>query len=363
MNHETRNDTALEPPPGGSQRPPTVAVCIPTFNQAEFLEAAVLSALRQDYSGAIEVWVADDASTDDTPSVLERLHAQHARLRSFRQVANVGVAVNTSDLMRGPRTDLLVRLDSDDLLERDYVRRLAVAMARCPLAGYGHTAITEIDEHGRARRIRRVARATGYQSADEALRAAASGYRTAANVLMFRRSALERLSFYDGRPEFVEDYDLSVRMADAGFGNVYVDEPLARYRLWSDAGGARDRRKALQLDGYRRIFDDALTPAWQRRGWSVRPLAARRRRLAIRNCPSCFAPQYSDAEREELVALVRRLSDDPRVRLRLRLCRLGLARALERLDSIPYRAKDLVKAALSRWRHHRRPSEDRNQAR
>src|SRR4051794_15201302 len=79
----------VSPMPSGSL--PSVAICIPTYNQADFLERAVDSALRQDYAGPVEVWVADDASTDDTPSLLARLREAHPALEAIRQEANLGI--------------------------------------------------------------------------------------------------------------------------------------------------------------------------------------------------------------------------------------------------------------------------------
>ena len=327
---------------------PGVAICIPTYNQAQFLERAVESALRQDYPGPTEIWVADDASTDSTAALLERLQRAHAKIEVIRQEANVGIAANVSALLRAPRSELLVRLDSDDELEPDFLGRLVAAMSANPRAGYGHSSVTEIDAEGRKREIRRLARATGWQPAEAALRASLSGYRTVANVLIFRREALLELDFYAGRPEFVEDYDLAVRMADAGYGNVYVDEPLARYRVWEDEGGARSRRKALQLSGYARIFAEVFEPAWRRRGWGLGPVRRRRRWLAVHHCAHCFGPQYSAAERAHLVALLKQLGDGPRLRLRLRLCELGLGPRIERANRLRGRAKSIVKAALKR---------------
>jgi glycosyltransferase involved in cell wall biosynthesis len=325
---------------------PSVAVCIPTYNQAAYLAAAVESAAVQRYSGALEIWVGDDASTDQTQSVLETLARDVKALKVLRQSENLGIARNASALMRRPQTDFIVRLDSDDVLEPDFVACLAPMMAAAPKAGYGHTAVTEIDRDGLALRIRRIARGTGLQPAEVALRASLSGYRTAANVLMFRRAALEALHYYDGRPTFVEDYDLSIRMADAGYGNVYIDEPLARYRVWEDAGGLRSRRKALQIAGYIRIFDEALKPAWLRRGWNTRQLRRRRRRLAAQHCASCFAPTYVSAEHQELVRLLRELGGGHRLELYIVLCRLGLGHRIERLARGRQRGKNFVKAAI-----------------
>jgi glycosyltransferase involved in cell wall biosynthesis len=327
---------------------PAVAICIPTFNQADYLPAAVESALAQRYDGQLEVWVGDDASTDVTPAVLARLGDAHPQLRVCRQPRNVGIAVNVTSLLRRPRTELIVRLDSDDELEPGFLAALVPAMVAEGAAGYGHSAVIEIDAAGAAGAERRLARASGFQPAEAALRGALSGYRTVANVLIFRRAALEQLDFYEGRPEFVEDYDLAVRMADAGYGNVYIDESLARYRVWEDDAGTRSRRKPAQLAGYIRIFEEAIEPAWRRRGWSLRPVRRRRRALAAHHCAHCFGPQYSAGERRRLVELLRRLGDGPALRGRLALCRLGLAGSIEGAAQARGRLRARAKVALKR---------------
>jgi glycosyltransferase involved in cell wall biosynthesis len=325
---------------------PSVAICIPTFNQSAYLRSAVESAVGQDYRGPLEVWVADDASTDGTAEILDQLEAEHPGLRSIRQPRNLGIAENVSALLRSPETDLLVRLDSDDELDPSFLGCLAGQMWAHSSAGYGHSAIVEIDAEGRRRSTRRLARSTGFQEAEAALRASLAGYRTVANVLIFRREALEQLDFYAGRPEFTEDYDLSVRMADAGFGNVYTDEPLARYRVWEDEGGTRSRRKGVQLDGYIRIFSEVFEPAWRRRGWSLRPVRRRRRRLAAHHCAHCFGSQYTSGEREQLVGKLKELGDGPRLRVRLFLCRVGLAGPLEEMARMRGRLKSAAKALI-----------------
>lgn len=325
---------------------PSVAICIPAYNQARFLRGAVESAWSQEYDGALEVWVADDASTDDTAAVLATLEREDDRLRAIRQPTNLGLAGNVSSLMRSPRTDYLVRLDCDDELCPRFVSGLVNLMSSNSDAGYAHSGVLELDRDGRTGERRQLARSTGFQPADDALRASVSGYRTVANILMFRREALERLDFYDGRPESAEDYDLAVRMADAGYGNVYLDQPLAKYRVWEDDGGARSRRKALQLEGYLRIFRESMEPAWERRGWDTRPVRRQRQWLAVHHCAHCFGSQYTSEERRQLVSLLRELGDGPRLRLRIKLCELGLGPELEKASHLRGRVKSRLKAAV-----------------
>jgi glycosyltransferase involved in cell wall biosynthesis len=325
---------------------PSVAICIPAYNQARYLRRAVESAWAQEYGGPLEVWVADDASTDETGEVVDALEREDERLRAIRQPRNLGLAGNVSSLMRSPRTEYLVRLDCDDELEPAFVPRLIELMVGNPDAGYGHSGVVELDRDGRIGERRQLARSTGFQPADEALRASLSGYRTVANILIFRRQAMERLDFYDGRPESAEDYDLAVRMADAGYGNVYVDEPLARYRVWEDEGGARSRRKALQLEGYLRIFSESMEPAWERRGWDTGQVRRQRQWLAVHHCAHCFGSQYSAEERRRLIGLLRELGDGPRLRLRIRLCEAGLGPTLETASHLRGRVKSRLKAAV-----------------
>ncbi len=64
---------------------PRVSVCIPTRDQAEYLVAAVASALAQDVDG-LEVLVHDDASDDATPAVV-RLPPQTLRLTTAGRIA------------------------------------------------------------------------------------------------------------------------------------------------------------------------------------------------------------------------------------------------------------------------------------
>jgi glycosyltransferase involved in cell wall biosynthesis len=51
---------------------PSVSIIIPSFNQGRFIERTLLSILRQDYPGGVQVIVSDGGSTDETVDVLRR---------------------------------------------------------------------------------------------------------------------------------------------------------------------------------------------------------------------------------------------------------------------------------------------------
>lgn len=85
---------------------------IPTFNQAEFIGEAIDSALAQTYSN-LEIIVGDDASTDTTPAILEKI--SDSRLKYFRNSRNIGRTSNYKKLLFNHATgDYVINLDGDD---------------------------------------------------------------------------------------------------------------------------------------------------------------------------------------------------------------------------------------------------------
>ncbi|MBD2329616.1 glycosyltransferase family 2 protein [Alkalinema sp. FACHB-956] len=327
--------------------PPTVAVCIPTYNQAQYLRLAVESICQQTYPN-LEVWVSDDASTDDTQDVMAQLCQQYQQVHYYRQPKNLGIAGNNSWLLRQPQTDYIIRLDSDDLLLPDYVTTLLALLEKYPDAGYAHAAVQEIDQFGNQRGIRRVHRSHEYHDGDTALKASVTGYRVAANICMFRAPVLRELNFYEGRPDFAEDYDLSVRIADAGYGNVYSPKILSCYRVWTDAQGTRPRRKGLEIRGLIRTFEETMIPAFQRRGWNTQPIWRSRRSLALNHAASCYEPWFTSQEKAELTRLLLELGDCLELRLRLQAIQLGLGPLFSQIHRINLTMKGIVKGVLAR---------------
>ena len=195
----------------------------------------------------MEIIVCDDCSTDETKIVLERLIRQIPILRVFHQPVNVGISKNVDACLRMATGELILRLDSDDKVFPDYLEKVSELMNKFPEAGYGHVAIQEIDQHDQRMRVRRLFRKAVFSTADEALKAATKGYRVAANIVMFRKTALEKVGYISSDVNFAEDYLLSVKIAAAGFGNVYLDEVLAAYRVWTDVAKVRQRRKLEEI--------------------------------------------------------------------------------------------------------------------
>ena len=162
----------------------SVAVCIGTYNQARYLTECIESVLAQTYP-IKEILVSDDASTDETPEVMEKLCKLYPTVRYYRQPVNLGIAENLSWALAQPSTDLIARVDSDDRLEPDFAATLVDLMARYPQAGYGHGDVYEIDSEGVTTRLRRLYRSAVSRGPRGIAEEGCAGYRVAANCILF----------------------------------------------------------------------------------------------------------------------------------------------------------------------------------
>jgi len=327
--------------------PLTTTVCIGTYNQAQYLRGSIGSAIAQTYP-IQEIWISDDASTDDTDSVMRELCEQYPQIRYYRQPVNLGLPGNISWLLSQPQTDLIVRLDSDDRLEPDYVAVLAGLMQQYPQAGFAHCNVNEIDVAGHIRRVRRLSRINDYESSEQALKRSASGYRAAANCILYRAKAIREVDYYRSTLSwrYCEDWDMILRLAIAGWGNVYSPRVLSNYRVWDDGKGVRASRKMAEVRETAEIYKKRLIPEYEKRGWSITPLTKNMRAKAIGFTDALDSPRFSQEEREEYKRLLLNLGASSRLSVAIMMAEHGfnpLTRLLARTRSA---VKDQAKRAL-----------------
>lgn len=91
---------------------PLVSVVIAAFNAEESLDRAVQSALAQTIS--VEVIIVDDASSDRTVAIAERLMVQDSRVRLLVSTANGGPSVARNKGIGAARGEWIAILDADD---------------------------------------------------------------------------------------------------------------------------------------------------------------------------------------------------------------------------------------------------------
>lgn len=181
---------------------PPVSIVVTCFNQAEFLGAAIESALAQSHP-RFEVLVVDDGSSDETESVAARYPVRYVWQRNGGLAAarNAGIATTEASF--------LVFLDADDrLLPGALAAGLACHRENdgCAIVYGGYV---YIDAAGRriAAPVRRGPVADPYAAL---LRKNHIGMHA---TIMYRRAALLQVGGFDPSLPAAEDHDMSLKLA------------------------------------------------------------------------------------------------------------------------------------------------------
>ena len=110
---------------------PLVSVGIPTYNRAEKLTRAIESVLAQTYTN-FELVISDNASSDGTQALCERLAARQSRVRYLRADTNRGPTANFNTLFGDLRGEYVLLLSDDDWLDEGYVEECLTDLRRRP---------------------------------------------------------------------------------------------------------------------------------------------------------------------------------------------------------------------------------------
>lgn len=206
---------------------PSVSYLVPVLNEAGRLADAVRAALGQDYAGAQEVVVAVAPSSDGTEEVAAALAAEDARVRVVDNPAT-DIPAGLNRALAASTGEVVVRVDAHSALPDGYTRRMVEVLLETGAANAGGIMRAE----GRTPLQESVARAYnsglglggGVHHAGSAAGPAETAY-----LGVFRRSALQAVGGYDETLRRGEDYDLNVRLREAGYEVWFVPDVEVTY--------------------------------------------------------------------------------------------------------------------------------------
>jgi len=128
----------LLPPPTW----PCVSIVIPSYNRAKELERCLYSLFSLDYpASCLEIIVVDDASTDETGSMLQRLAQEVAtrdqELHVIRHEQQRGVGISRNTGAEAAQYGLVAYLDSDCVASPGWLRELVPTFQDTRIAAVG----------------------------------------------------------------------------------------------------------------------------------------------------------------------------------------------------------------------------------
>lgn len=212
-----------------------VSVVIPAYNAALYLPEAISSILDQSFKD-FELIVIDDASKDETWSIIQSFASKDSRIRAFRNENNLGIAGNRNRGLELATGKYLAWQDADDISVPTRLEKQHSYLEAHPEAGMVGGAL-QLFRGDKVLGIRR------YPTTDEELRKCIFRHSPVAQPsAMLRIEALKKVGSYNLKYPPAEDLEMTFRIGEH-FRLANLDEILVKYRESSTSATFRSLRK------------------------------------------------------------------------------------------------------------------------
>jgi hypothetical protein len=217
-----------------------VSLLLTTYNQERFVRFALESLLLQQYSGPLELVLIDDASTDNTWSIIESVCGKYQgniTLKVERQSSNLGPANNTGYGLEKCSGEVIVRCHGDDMNMPDRVDKIVKMMQKTGAMLVSSNAIL-IDEQNQQKGLIQPVGPSGLVDTTQIIQAGWTWHMLGATYA-WNRKVTDVFGWF--KPEELGsggDHVLPLRGALLG-GFGYIGEPLLCWRRHSGQLTAR----------------------------------------------------------------------------------------------------------------------------
>ncbi|MEJ0069734.1 MAG: poly-beta-1,6-N-acetyl-D-glucosamine synthase [Pseudomonadota bacterium] len=272
--HQIRSDTL--PPMDNA---PFVSILVPCFDETANAAETIAAAMAQNYPD-FEVIAINDGSRDDTGALLDELMTQHPTLRVVQLAANQGKAMALRMGALFARSEYLVCIDGDALLDPN-----ATAFIVQPLIAHPRVGAVTGNPRVRTRSTLLGKIQVGEFSSvigliKRAQRVYGNIFTVSGVVVAYRRAALHRCGYWS-LDTVTEDIDMSWRLQVDHWGVQYEPNALCwilmpetfkglwRQRLrWAQGGAEVFLRQIRQMGNWKRrrmwgvVFEYMTSLVW-----------------------------------------------------------------------------------------------------
>ncbi len=235
---------------------PSLSVMMANFNHARFLPEALEAILKQSYR-PLEIVVVDDASTDDSLDVLNRIAQDAGRpIRITQNDQNLGLIPNLQRLIAQAQGSHVYIPAADDRILPGFLERSMRLFCEFPSAGVSSTLSGTINESGEPTGIVRtpiVRKQDSYLSPAEVLSALKThGSWFMGNTTIYRRDALLAVGGFD--PALGPYGDFTTMVLALQHGACFVPAPLAD---WRRMHGTYSQRESSNVEAVMAVLGHA----------------------------------------------------------------------------------------------------------
>lgn len=233
-----------------------LSVIIPNYNHARELERAVTSHLGQSRP-PLEIVLVDDASTDDSRAVIDRLVARHPQVRAVYRTERGGPNEAIRSGLALIQSDLVRFAAADDFVGPEFVAGALASLERHPEAAFCFTDPCRYDAAQDSYETvpLALAPAPAYLDPDRMFAALARNYFTiSSNTVVFRRARIEEVGGFPPELEWQADWFMNLVLSFR-HGVCYRPEAHAYFNERRDSYGSRGVRSAA---GQKRLLEACL---------------------------------------------------------------------------------------------------------
>lgn len=239
----------------------TISVVIPAYNSAAFILDALTSVERQTEK-PLEVIVTDDASTDETISIVENFFAAHPHiLGSLLRNPHAGAGENRNRGIAKAQGTWIAFLDSDDVWHPKKIETVCQRINQQPSVDlWCHS--YESDSLSKKQKY------LLYRSFNPQKTLFLNLYRNnifLTSAVTVRRSFLQKSGGFDNSFPCAQDYDLWFRLALAGCQAGFIEDVLVSYRVRGGNISSHPEKMLadeLAIERKNVSFLKAQTPFW-----------------------------------------------------------------------------------------------------
>ncbi|MGH8146230.1 MAG: glycosyltransferase family 2 protein [Rhodanobacteraceae bacterium] len=283
---------------------PLITAVIPTFRRPRLLHRAIASVLEQE-DAPLQVRVYDNASGDETATVVASMAAKDSRLRYHCHPTNIGGAANFDYGLRHVKTPYFSILSDDDYLLPEFYRRALAGLAAHPEAMFWAGVVLNVDMGGTIwdARVDRWPR-DGVFAPPEGFMQMTGGMAPAWTGIVFRRGVLDLEGFPDPETRGPSDLEFCLRLA-ARFAYVVEKHPVAVFTLNNESFSATQPMSSF-WPGWKRMIrkfgsDTRLDSDFRKAG--VAALRRDAQRMLFRRGANAIAAARLDFARDAVDAL------------------------------------------------------------
>ena len=235
---------------------PFFSIIMPTYNQSNFIGAAIQSVLDQSFKDW-ELIIVNNFSTDETVKVISNFADNRIKVINFRNNGIIAASRNKAAVEASG--SYLAFLDSDDVWYEEKLTQIYNEI-------YSKSDIIYHSEIWKFQGKETVVKKASKQKIEQIFESLLFfGNHISTSAVVLKAKVFKEVGGFSEDSTIVtaEDYDLWVRLAHRGFNFQYLDKYLSVYRVHSGGNSKRailNRRSTLNviLNNYRQLNQKTL---------------------------------------------------------------------------------------------------------